>query len=253
MGGCHTYGFGLPENTSFVQFIVDRLQEDNFPVTVDYYAPLTLRRTLALLRQGKADDYDLIILQLGHYELLSPARFHSLLREKGKFMAQSAKATTDPTDLTQLRKQRLVVPPPEKQGLRDWLRPLAKLAILRFTNMLGEVDRIRHVQSLLKAILWQLAGHQHKVILLTPLPHLEPVSRYLRRQGRSIFLEECAESGFPVLDTHTVIPPVSDYFIPGDQGHLNHRGHQLLGEGIYNFYQQTSELPTLAGSWVNAS
>ena len=253
MGGCHTYGFGLPENTSFVQCVVDRLQEDNFPVTVDYYAPLTLRRTLALLRQGKANEYDLIILQLGHYELLSPSRFHSLLREKGKFMAQSVKATTDQTELEQLRKQRLVVPPPEKKGMRDRLRPLAKLAILRSMNALGEVDRIRHVRSLLKAILWQLAGHQHKVILLTPLPHLEPVSRYLRRQGQRIFLQECAKNGFSVLDTHALIPPISDYFIPGDQGHLNHRGHQLLAEGVYTLYQQTTELPTLAGSWVAAS
>ena len=117
IGGCHSYGHGIVEGQGFVQRIVNRLEKEYGMVKVDYYTPFKMAKTVLLLNElkEKTRNYDLILLQLGHFELLQADSFKSLIASKNSDFNQRVYGTgtydqeielqNKPTDLTQFLTQ----------------------------------------------------------------------------------------------------------------------------------------------------
>ncbi|MBC8156128.1 MAG: SGNH/GDSL hydrolase family protein [Bacteroidetes bacterium] len=238
IGGCHTYGHGLNGHPSFIDQFTKQLAHPDRSVSVSHYALVDLHQLTTLLAVLPLNQYDLILLQLGHYRLQHPPSFGSLLTPARKSSGEQPRAfaplTTD--DLARLR-QTPILTPDTRLPVGNYLKTKLKLGILRGLTSTRKLARLNEVDHDLRALLTQLWPHRRRTVLLTPFTHLEPVSRFLRQRGRQLFLQQGGQQGFPVFDTDRVIRPSPAYFLTNDGGHLNAGSHELLGRTLYAFYK----------------
>jgi len=239
MGGCHTYGYGVPAGESFTERLAQELSQDGEGVEVDFLAPLKMSRLARLLAAPAFDlgGYDLIVLQLGHFELLTQEPFKNFFRTTEPVNARlyGASARTfdrqqRPQPVAHLRGGVLgkrfskdLVPPVPGREWREWV----KCALLEAVAAFYEIQRLRFVRHCLRDILERLAPYRERVLVLTPLPSMNRLVNTLRRQAGRVFREECQRQNVCVLDVFGAIE-WQPYFFTTDGVHLNELGHHLL-------------------------
>ncbi|GAA4448181.1 hypothetical protein GCM10023189_05670 [Nibrella saemangeumensis] len=234
IGSCQTYGYGLAAGQSFVDQFIRRLEQCGQHVKAEYYAPVSLQAVRYLLPKLPLNQYDVILLQAGHFELQQSQPFTTFLKKQ---RSVNELVIAVPADIDALRDLAPLVLDKAGSPSGNWLMANLKLAFLRSLAGFRTLTRLNEVHRNLRIILKALRPHRHKVLLLTPLPHREPVSRWLRNRGRTLFIEEAAHQGFSVFDTHTLIQPREEYFIIDDPAHLNAVGHELIGSRLFDFYR----------------
>lgn len=165
-------------------------------------------------------QYDLIVLQPGHCELQRPAHLRSLFLDKiqCQFSDNSGAATEKYSRLTQYT---------------DAL----KLVGLQLIAGLGGLPRLKQTRHELRIVLDGLQSCGHNVVLVTPFPHKQTISDWLRRQGRRLFLEEAYRAFMPVFDAYSLLDVGDVCFLPDDPAHLNALGHELVGSALYDFFR----------------
>jgi len=253
VGGDHTYGHGLVSGRSFVEHFVHRLEQDRQRVAVDYYTPATLKMAFTLLPQLSLERYDLIILQLGNYELQQPDPFSALLKTTWHKtgLATAVSRPTEPMTIAELRYEtatQLAQRPPHR---RDGFKRTGRLALLRSLAFLGCLPRLWAVKLLFNTVFHQLRGHRRRVIALTPFPHREPVSHWLRQKGQRLMLRAGRRHGISVFDTHKHIRTGEEYFLGSGQAYLNAISHELIGRELYDFYQAEPTIVSVMPSKPN--
>jgi hypothetical protein len=239
IGGCHTYGYGVPEGESFTERLAQTLRETGETVEVDFLAPVKMKKLARVLQNPtfSLDAYDLILLQLGHFELLNQESFWNYFREDEPVNPRLYGAFTETFD-RQLRPQsvahlrggvlgrrfsKYLTPGSTRPNPREW----AKRAVLRTLAPFHEIGRLRVVRGYLRQILQALAPVRERVLVLTPLPSMNPLINVLREQGGRVFTEECQRQNVCVLDVFATLEGQAHFFT-ADGIHLNELGHHLV-------------------------
>ena len=252
IGGCHTYGFGVSFEHGFVRQVALRLAQNHTDATIDYYAPLKLSRLKPLLHRlsDQLPDYDLILVQPAHFELLH-TRFQQLFEPVATFEPTEAEAghtlvidqQAKPIavhvfhqNLRQVGNERVDEQPPANRWT-DNLRRTIKQMIIRRTHRRGWVTRLNYITQLMADVLPQLQPIQDRVILVSPMPGRDPFVCQLRRSVRDELRHQTERAGIAFVDSFAALHPHESVLLP-DGCHLNSLGHAQLAEAVLNQCQQ---------------
>ena len=229
LGSRHVYGYGVADGESFVAQLSRRLVREGIDLMVECHAPLSLAMIATVLPRLPLRAYDLIVLQAGHDELQRP----TVIREL--FARRDASARCYQHLFNKAEADCL----PSTHGLR-WYHHLTDaigLTVLRAVAGLAGLARLQQTRKDLRTILDGLQPYGHNVVLLTPFPHQDTISGWLRKQGRTLFVEEGNRAFIPVFDAHALLNMGDVCFLTNDPAHLNAVGHELLGSALYDFYR----------------
>lgn len=210
IGGPAAGGLGVKPGQGFVEQFVRRLVQSGQRVQVEYHTPLDIESANLVLPRLSGSRYDLILLELGHSFLLRPSVVSG---SSGTLVRAFANLTT---------------------SLRvNWLRA---------RQLFSQVTPLKQLEIRLAILLKQLRPFRHKVILLTPIPHREPVAQWLCERSRPLFQTVGEQHGISVFDTHLLIRSQSEYFLDNDPRLLSAVSHEIIGSYLHAFYQA---LPTV--------
>ncbi|RRB01189.1 hypothetical protein [Larkinella rosea] len=201
------YDSGLNTRQSYIDQFVQQLERGGLEVVVTYHAPMALCTIADVLQRVPLRRYDLIILQIANRHL---------------------------------RDARMVLRPSTGEKLIEYLNAWK----LRGQSFLGRVKPLREMYSHLTLILETLRFHRSRVILMTPFPHREPVSGWLRRKGSAILKSEGHHRGFQVFDVQALVDSREEFFITGDRERLNAISHELIGRRLYDFFRTEPSITT---------
>ncbi|GAB3341002.1 hypothetical protein GCM10027299_54900 [Larkinella ripae] len=204
------YDSGLNARQSYIDQFVQQLERSGQDVMVTYYAPMALCTIADVLHRMPLRRYDLIILQIANRHL---------------------------------RDSRLALRP----STGDHIQEYATVWKLRIQSWLGGIRPLREVRENLSLILKTLAFHRQRVILMTPFPHREPVSGWLRRKGSDLLKSEGRHRGFRVFDVQALVDERDEFFITDDRERLNAISHELIGRRLYDFYRTE---PSKTTGWL---
>lgn len=220
IGDEHTYGYGLTGgNLSFIGHFIRQIRQAGQPVSVDVYAHLTMAQMADTLAKLPLSQYDLIILQLDELIIQPVASETAFPVFRLPYSLAGAK----------------------RPVARRAARPAALGTI---QSLLRSI--IRPVQAWpLTSLLKQLRPYRHNVLVLTPFPHREWFSQWLRKRSRVVLIQAAEQQLFSVFDTDTVIRPRDEYFLPNDCTHLNAVSHELLGRSLFDFYLSAPTIVTI--------
>ncbi len=222
IGDEHTYGYGLTKGRlSFIGHFIRQTRLTGQTVSVDVYAHLTMAQVTSTLAHLPLSRYDLIILQLDQLliqpierdranvpDLAMPSLPYSLINQPGGGRK---------TVFTGLKALGTLV--------RSFIKPAHAMPI----------------PELLK----QLRSYQHNVLIVTPLPHRDRLTRWLRLRVRALLLREAEKQTVSVFDADTVIRAQEEYFLPNDVDHLSAVSHELLGRSLFDFYLSAPTIITI--------
>ena len=229
LGDGHIYGYGLSaRQLSYTGHFVRQLSRAGRAVTVEAYAHLTLPESTAMLARLPLSHYDLIVLQFG------PDILQRSVRGIGP-----DRSAVGPV---------LPVLPPAPAGSRPARRKLLQhvgTVGKTLLNIAASVAPAVSCPGELSRLLTLLRPYRHAAVLMTPFPCRASVEQWTREQGRSVLLEEGAEQTFSIFDTGAVVQPRDEYFLTGDDEHLNAVGHELIGRALFDFYQSAPTIVTV--------
>ena len=252
IGGCHTYGFGVSFEHGFVRQVALKLAQNHTDATIDYYAPLKLGRLKPLLHRlaDQLPEYDLILVQPAHFELLH-TRFQQLFEpvttletaatEAGHtfIIDQQAKPTAVHVfhqNLRQVGNEQIDGQPPANRWT-DTLRSAIKQTIIKQTHRRGWVTRLNHIKQMMAEALPQLQPVRNQVILVSPMPGRDPFICQLRRLVRNELRHQTERAGIAFVDSFAALHQHESVLLP-DGCHLNSLGHAQLAEAVLNQCQQ---------------
>ena len=222
IGDEHTYGYGLTKGRlSFIGHFIRQTRGIGQSVSVDVYAHLTMAQVVSTLAQLPLSRYDLIILQLD--QLLIQPIGQDCMNAPGLAMPTLPYALINQpgadrkTVFTGLRALGIL--------LRSFIKPTRTLPIA--------------------GLMKQLRPYQHNVLIITPLPHRNRLTRWLRLRVRALLLRESEKQTVSVFDADRVIRPQEEYFLPNDTEHLSAVGHELLGRSLFDFYLSAPTIITI--------
>lgn len=200
IGGKQAQGCGLRAGQSFVEQFARRIEQTGQQVFVEYHVPVDLPMATSILYYVNVHRYDLIVLQMGH-----------------QYLQFNLSAT--------------------QQSI--WHKFFNKLKVTGLT-LINSIKRIRHLRELvfyLSDTLHYLQPYNHKVILMTPLPHQDMSTNWFRREGGKLFQSMGRAYGTPVLNTQELIEVNDEYFLTNNPDQLSPVGHELLGCALFDTYQ----------------
>lgn len=232
LGDEHTYGYGLSGgNLSYIGHLIRQLGRVGQTVSVEAYAHLTTRETMALLTQLPLDRYDLILLQsdgqlLETYHHTAPAKTGVFIPVLPR-LCPEARPRVSPG-----------------KALSNQAKAIGKLL-----NYLVKPRRSRGLVQLLN----QLRLYRHNVMLITPLPHRRGAQRWLRSLTRALVMREANRQSFSVFDANRVIRSQEEYFLPNDSEHLSAVSHELMGCSLFDYYQAAPTIVTVQSQNRNQS
>ena len=244
VGGCHVYGYGIEKGKGFVQQTLDKLRlEYQTEIEVTYYAPFKLDKAIRLfmLQPSLSKQFDIIILQLGHFELTHQDVFKRFFDESTAFNQQMYPASE--TDLCKLVPANInelhAVSPAHKfekkklnlEVVKSGLRLQLKLAFLKAYHWFKPIGRLRGFRHQVEELVTLLDGAQQKTVWIAPAPVSDKISNFLRQQGRAILLKVCKSAHFQVIDPVQVIDHPEEG-IASDGFHINEYFHTLLAKAL---------------------
>ena len=223
IGDEHIYGYGLSGGKlSYLGHFIRLIGQAGQEVSLEAYAHLTLPQISSTLAQLPLNRYDLIILQVDH-GLFESTRADSL-------NLASVAMPVLPYSLNLTNQS-------SRPGFWQRFNTLG-------TALLSTVWPSYALKGI-SALLKQLRPFRHNVLLLSPLPHRERISGWLRQRSRTMLLTEADKQLFSVFDSDSVIKPREEYFLPNDHEHLNAISHELLGRELFDFYQSAPTIITI--------
>ena len=235
IGGKQAQGNGLRAGQSFVEQLVRRIEQTGQRAFIEYHVPIDLHMATSILYYLNVHRYDLIVLQMGHQYLQQPFALRSLLTyhsHKPAWLADGSSYIAT-QDMAQIPDGIAL-----KSSISSQISNKLKAFFLKSLNAIKRIGRLRDLIFHLSDTLHYLQPYNHKVILMTPFPHQEPVSNWLRQEGRKLFQNMGKAYGTPVLDTHELILPSDEYFLFDDPDQLSAVGHELIGSALYDVYQR---------------
>ena len=224
LGGDHVYGYGVGIGQSFVEQLARRLSREGLSLNVECHAPMSLAAISGLLPRLALQQYDLIVLQPGHYELQRPVSVRTLFSPKTQQAIGNGQAMGVPQCQQPL-------------SLVKRISDTVKLVGLRLIAGLTGLPRLQQTRHELRTVLDELQPCGHNVVLVTPFPHQDAISGWLRQKGRRLFLEEGYRAFMPVFDAYSLLDVGDVCFLPNNQSHLNALGHELVGSALYDFFR----------------
>lgn len=243
LGGCHSYGHGIGDKESFIEQVIRRYARAGQSVSLTGYAPLTIREASRLLPRLRLSQYDLIVVQLGNYELQRPPAFGQLLSVRPPSLSPMP-AIRPFSSVAAFRHQQVWSPVLGRRGWVNGLKDVLKKGLLRSLAAVKALPRLQQVRQEMQILLTLLSPYRYKTIIMTPFPHRDPISNWLRQQGGQWLL---AQSGtLHVFDTQQVVQPRDEFFLPNDIAHLNAVSHELIGSELYDYWRSESIIITSA-------
>lgn len=97
----------------------------------------------------------------------------------------------------------------------------------------------------LRQLLTMLRPYRHTTLLMTPFPHRTGREQWPCERSRSVLLSRGTDQAFSVFDTRSVVGPRDEYFLTGDEEHLNAVSHELIGRALFDFYQSAPTIVTI--------
>jgi hypothetical protein len=244
IGGCHCYGYGVDAGQGFVQKLEALFNIEGHEVQIDYYTPIKMDKIVRLVKHlsWKLASYDLILLQIGHFELLNADSFKRIIQFKQRdfnfrvygHLNESIENTLNPTNIQPFLEQGFdgcIYQEPPKT-IHNFLAKYkgkfidnTQVILLDLLNQMDEIPRLYEVRMNLIQILTAFTLHHDKILLLTPFPVKEKTTNFLRKKGSKIFLEEAQFRGVSVVDTHSILSQYAKDYLSSDDCHLNQEGH----------------------------
>ncbi|GAB4014676.1 SGNH/GDSL hydrolase family protein [Spirosoma koreense] len=228
IGGCHVGNYGVQQHLGFVQQWATHLKVSTHePVHLTCLSMVKLEHLPSLLSQYQDEltEADLIVLQLGHYELSWRKRFQDLFQptvEAGRSEPTYQRISFKPSAYsTFLHKS---PHKPERYQVKNRLKT-ALLGLHQATW--GELPFLRQFRDKLTKAFAQLAAYQDKIVVLTPFPTLNRLDQWLRRASHPFLIEAAIRQGLRVADTFEAVPCQQPYFL-ADGVHLNSLGHMVV-------------------------
>ena len=229
-----------------------KLAQDHTDATIDYYAPLKLCRLKSLLHRlaDQLPEYDLILLQPAHFELLH-TRFRQLFEPVATQVPADAEAghtimidqQAKPVavhvfhqNLRQVGNEQVDVRPPTNRW-SDNLRSAIKQTVIRWAHQRGRVTRLNYITQLMTDVLPQLQPVRNQVVLVSPMPGRDPFVCQLRRLVRDQLRHQTERAGIAFVDSFTALHPHESALLP-DGCHLNSLGHTQLADAVLSQWQQ---------------
>lgn len=247
IGGCHCYGFGVAAGKGFVQKLIGQYEREGNSVQVDYYTPYKMDKIVRLVEHlsTKLFSYDLILLQIGHFELFNADKFKKIIDFKQRDfnfrvygeMNEAIKHPLKSINIHRFLGQGFDSFPKEKSlksltqslgSLKGKITDISQTLFMNVYHKVFKIQRIKYVRKTLVEILNALSIHQSRVMLLTPFPVMERTTNFLRKEGRSIFIKESSLRGIQCVDTHLLISENITKFLSTDDCHLNEFGHEII-------------------------
>lgn len=229
-GGCHVLGYPLGEDASFPDVVKRRLRQHGTLAELHRLPYMKLTHAGKLQAACAACRPDVLVLQLGHFELSRP--LSQYLRSLLRFGCGGAAKSGAEPPARLVRHAHIFQARAGMKRAFDWVlgHPLVDFA--RFEGQLN--DLLSHTQR------WGPPA----VVLLSPLPCADPLSMYYRRRAASIMQRSAHIHGFQFLNLVSLIPALSfgaseDFF---DAIHLGGRGHVRVGEAVSTFIAATPSL-----------
>ena len=220
-GGCHIDGYLVGERRSFVAESLDVLAGMGRRSDVQTLArlPLTQPERLAVVC-GKYQP-ELLVLQLGNWETKVGLREH-LRRRRGLASSRAS------LDTISLEAASLVFRPGFRWRAKTRVRQVLDL-ILGHTLV-----NTHHMEMLLDIFFDEVVAlNIPDVLVLSPLPCLDPVHWFYRQRLLSVFEAASSRRGFlylDVFDLYSRDPRAHAEDLFADPDHLNVAGHRWLGE-----------------------
>ena len=221
IGGCHVGNYSIPPHLGFVQKWAAHLESLTDESTQSIcHSMVSLNQVDDLITQHKVElmQADLIVLQLGHYELSWRKRFREL------FQHLPSPTTPKPYQPKPLPNMAGTRPIPYQQRLKDRLKAFF---LTLYKARYGQLPYLQQFDQRLTQTLALLAPYQAKVVVLTPFPSLHPVDQWLRRESIPTIYKCIRQNGFQLVDTFRAIPRKAAYFL-ADGAHLNTLGHSAV-------------------------
>lgn len=227
----------------YVPQLVRQLQRVGWQVQVECHAPIDIHVALPLIQQLNLNRFDLIVFELGHSRLQHPTVFSDLLRPSS-YASLAAKAKTISINNIATRCSRgLTSQRVGDKTIIDRFLAHSKMSLLQLLASVGRVGRLLEIKAQLTDLLYYMQPYRRRLVMLTPLPHPQPVSNWLRKKGRELFGQLGRRHMIPILDTATVIGRGEEFFTDLDQGHLSSVAGDLLGQTLFDYIQNNALLP----------
>ncbi|GEM_PF-6123768 len=230
IGGCHTGNYGVQAHLSFTRQWASHLETAaQEPIHLHCLSMVKLEHINSLIDQYRADllAADLIVLQLGHYELSWRQPFSRLLRPGTTTSTHKVpvyKSSAMPKPHQSPEKVHKVAHPSRRSRWRD----SAKTTLLQAHQLLyKDIPYLANFRQQLTGAFAQLTAFQEKIVVLTPFPTLNKVDYWLRCQCHSFIIDSAIQRSFTVADSFDAIPRHPAFFL-ADGVHLNSLGHMVL-------------------------
>lgn len=229
IGGCHTGNYGIQAHLSFARQWASHLEiAAQEPVHLRCLSMVKLTHIDSLVTQYRADFQaaDLIMFQLGHYELSWRRPFLDLFRSRSESNQEAAvyRAGTPPKPYPATEKLYKAAEPVNRSRWQD----TAKTTVLRaYHQLYKSVPYLHTFRHQLTGAFDRLAAFRDKIIVLTPFPTLNTLDYWLRSQCHAFIIDAAIERSFTVADTFDAIPRHPTFF-QADGVHLNSLGHMVL-------------------------
>lgn len=236
IGGCHVENYGIQAHLGFVQQWATHLKQTRSePVNIICRSMIKLQHLpdLVLHCHEELAQTDLIVLQLGHFELSWRKRFRELLPSSGQVpVSRTEKHMFHVPESLKFADESIPI------SRQDQLKNNLKASFLTlFQHTRGPLPFLNQFACDLKTAFDVFTHHHNKVVVLTPFPTLNEVDHWLRRASLPIIKQAAVQAEFTVVNTSKVVPRQKAYFL-ADGIHLNGLGHLLIALSL-------SELPSL--------
>lgn len=228
IGGCHVGNYGVQAHLGFVQQWATHLKMSTHePVHINCLSMVKLEHIPSLLSQYHSElvEADLIILQLGHYELSWRKRFSELFRRELK--TGNVDPTYRPPSAKSLTTAAFPHKPTHSSRWEQLKNEIKTTFLYAYSYLGGDIPFLKQFKNDLLKAFTQLTAYQNKIVVLTPFPTLNKLDYWLRKEANSFIIKSAAETGLNVADTFEAVPRQKTYFL-ADGVHLNSLGHIVV-------------------------
>ena len=234
-GGCHVLDFIVGEKDSFPAYAAERLSEMGIESEIYRLPHVKLSHRQKLANACMEIRPEILVLQLGHFELSQSLAQYFKKRFGYRQASGSSDSTASPSPLPSVKAFRF----------RARLKWLADCCL---GHPLADLDQI---DSLLNALLESLHRLEIPAIfLLSPLPCTDRTRLYYRQQARPLFSEAAARHQcefvdvLPLTDT-SPLERFGEAEFHYDGMHLGKRGHHALGQAVAAVVQRAVQMNSL--------